>query len=512
VALIAAGVIVGGLLLGGVARFVSGTGSPSSSSPAVVPTASPFMTPDPSSGSAVAPSGTPRATPTAAHATSTPKPSTASKLLPVKGSGRDAGTEIRMAPGPEGGVYVSVPAKAGIRGGGSVVALLDKGGQPRAGWPIRLSGVDSCDLLLAASDGSVRVVCFVPNQEEGLNGAVRRAFAFDSGGLALPGWPVDVGDAFTGRVIGTDLTMVERPYYGDVVEEGTPEDIVNLVVIRAGGRVEQGSEVSFAECCQSTWAVGPNGIAYGTYRRDFETKDSVKTDVIAFDLAGVQPGWPVTIDGNTSDTAFDARGLAYLVVGWPTERPARTVVLDGGGKVHASGSADQAIVSTATWNGAGDDYPGPPTVAADGSAFILSTEGGRTTILALDPNGQPRTGWPYRSSLGMQWTGFCGTGDTGCGQSRTMPAVGQANVLYLLQAASTSGGGSIVAIGTDGRVRAGWPVGLKRAGSAFWSVVVNPAGGVWALAIEPETPGHSATILSIANDSTVRFATTVVEP
>jgi hypothetical protein len=112
----------------------------------------------------------------------------------------------------------------------------------------------------------------------------------------------------------------------------------------------------------------------------------------------------------------------------------------------------------------------------------------------------------------MQWTGFCGTGDTGCGQSRTMPAVGQANVLYLLQAASTSGGGSIVAIGTDGRVRAGWPVGLKRAGSAFWSVVVNPAGGVWALAIEPETPGHSATILSIANDSTVRFATTIVEP
>jgi len=416
-----------------------------------------------------------------------------------------------MAPGPGGGVYVSIPVTTDARGSGSgsVVALLDQGGRPRPGWPIRLSGVDSCDLLLAASDGSVRVVCFVPNQEEGLNGAVRRAFAFDSGGLALAGWPVDVGDAFTGRVVGTDLTMIERPYYGDL---GPPEDFVNLVVIRAGGRAVRGSEVSFGQCCENTWAVGPNGIAYGTYRRDFETRDSVKTDVIAFDLAGVQPGWPATIDGNTSELAFDARGLAYLVVGWSTERPARTVVLDGGAKLQPSGSADQPIVSTGTWNGAGDDYPGPPIVAADGSAFIVSTEADRTAVLALDPNGQARTGWPYRSSLAMQWTGFCGGGDTGCGQARTMPAVGQANVLYLLQAASTSGGGSIVAVGTDGRVRAGWPVGLKRAGSAFWSVVGNPAGGVWALAIEPETHGYSATILSIASDSTVRFATTVVEP
>jgi hypothetical protein len=254
-------------------------------------------------------------------------------------------------------------------------------------------------------------------------------------------------------------------------------------------------------------------MAYGTSRRGFEFEPSVKTDVVSFDLNGVRAGWPITVDGNTSELAFDGRGQAYLVVGWPNRRPARTVVLDASGRLLPTGSADQPIVSTSTWNGAGADYPGPPIVADDGSAFIVSTEGGRTGVIALDPNGRSRTGWPYRSSLGMQWSGFCGAADVGCGQSRTMPAAGATDVLYLLQAAANrSTGGSIAAVGTNGRVRAGWPVGLKRAGSAFWSVMVNSAGGVWALAIEPETPGYSATILSIANDSTVGFATTVVRP
>jgi hypothetical protein len=68
-------------------------------------------------------------------------------------------------------------------------------------------------------------------------------------------------------------------------------------------------------------------------------------------------------------------------------------------------------------------------------------------------------------------------------------------------------------VGADGRVVEGWPVGLRRAGSGFWSVVVSANGTVYALAIEPE-PGDrsSATILGIAPDSTVRYTTTIVDP
>ena len=43
-------------------------------------------------------------------------------------------------------------------------------------------------------------------------------------------------------------------------------------------------------------------------------------------------------------------------------------------------------------------------------------------------------------------------------------------------------------------------------------MAVNLSGGVWALAIEPEKTGYSATILSIADDSTVRYAATIVQP
>lgn len=92
--------------------------------------------------------------------------------------------------------------------------------------------------------------------------------------------------------------------------------------------------------------------------------------------------------------------------------------------------------------------------------------------------------------------------------------VGPDGNLYLpLQARDVSFGGSLVAVGPDGRVPAGWPVELKRPGSEFWSVVVGSDGITYALAIEPETRSTSSgTILAIAADSTVLWTTTIIEP
>jgi len=74
-------------------------------------------------------------------------------------------------------------------------------------------------------------------------------------------------------------------------------------------------------------------------------------------------------------------------------------------------------------------------------------------------------------------------------------------------------GGSLAAVGPDGRVRPGWPVDLKRPGAEFWSVVVGSDGTVFALAVEPQAGDtSSASILAIAPDSTVRYTTTVIEP
>ena len=405
--------------------------------------------------------------------------------------------------GPDGRLFVLIPEE-----GGDVVALLDKAGRPSPGWPVHLPGAEQCTLLLPVADGSVRIACGV----RGGIGNVSRAFALDANARSLPGWPVDIENGTIGTMVGDELVMLVNPLQ---FEGGTGGELwpVAMVVIGADGRARKGVDVPFA-CCESDWAIGPDGVAYETTYRVGASVSSVKTDVLAFDLKGPRPGWPVTIAGNASSPSFDAQARLYMVVGSPYESPARTVVLDGGGQILGNGSANQPIVSTGTWNGAAAwTPPGEPVVAADGTAFIVTDDGGGTTVLAFDPAGQPLAGWPYRSKLGMEWTGYCPAGDTGCGQWRTMPAVGSENLLFVLNAAvSASTGGSMVAIAGDGRVRAGWPVTLRRAGSMFWSLEVAPTGGVWALAIEPEKRGYSATVLAIAEDSTVLSTTTIVEP
>lgn len=408
-----------------------------------------------------------------------------------------------MAPGPDGRLYVSIPREGGADGG-DVIALLDNTGTPSPGWPLRLLSVYGCDLLLPVADASVRVVCDAwstddPGEE------LRRVFAFDANGQSLPGWPVDIGDGFTGRMIGEDLTTFERTTVGD----GDPRpELWRMLVVRADGTIQRGVDLPLPGGCG--FDVGPDGTGWCTAQRDYDT--SVKTDVAAFGLDGPRAGWPVTFDSNASSLAFDATGLAYMVVGAAAEKPNRTVVLDRDGLIPSAGSGDLAISPTTL---AHPDLEGPlaaPTVADDGTAFIVGTEGGRTTVTGISPAGQPLVGWPYRSTLGMQrWP--CEEGETPCGSRLAARAIGSDNVLYLLHsAASRSTGGSIVAIRSDGRVRAGWPVGLRRAGSMFWSMAVNPSGGVWALAIEPEKAGYSATILAIAEDSTVRYSATIVQP
>lgn len=425
--------------------------------------------------------------------------------LPVKGSGRDLGTAIQMAPGPDGRLWLSIPGN-----GGDVVALLDKTGKPSPGWPILLPGVYGCDLLLPVADGYVRVVCTidVPPTDSLDAPAGTRAFAFDANARSLPGWPVDVETALASRMVGDDLTMIVSPYLGD-----TPtEELVYMLDIRADGTVRQGVNVPFG-CCEA--AIGPDGVGYLSTHRDWSVSDPaiVKTDLVAFGMNGPRAGWPVTIDGNGSDLAFDAPGRVYVIVGAPG-RPARMMVIDRDGKTISNGSRSPTIVSSNPSRPNGEPgYPGAPIVATDGTAFSVSTEGGRTTVFALDPAGKPLDGWPYQSNVGIEWTGYCGEGDTGCGYQRTDPGVGSQNLLYLLQAASSSSaGGRMVAIAADGQLRDGWPVRLKRAGSMFWSMAVAPDGGLWALAIEPETQGYSATIVAITDDGAVIYTTTIVEP
>jgi hypothetical protein len=287
------------------------------------------------------------------------------------------------------------------------------------------------------------------------------------------------------------------------------------------------------------WAIGPDGVAYGTFQAfadgstPKEAYAKAKSALFAVGSAGIAAGFPIGISGWASQPAFDGAGRVHLVVGSIHEPPTRMLVFDTAGQAATGGSGALDVAAPAdrvTFLPGPVPVSGhlaPPLVGPDGTRFVVggAAASGPVSaspafwrsgaIIAIGPSGQPlAAGWPYRSDAGAQENYIC------CAPSNlsfAAPAIGPDNVLYLLQsgrisARGPSGGGSIVAIGPDGRVRPGWPRTLKRAGSGFWSVVVGSDGTAFALASEPESAGYSATVLAIAPDSTVRYATTIAEP
>lgn len=465
--------------------------------------------PSPSDASVLSPGPTggpsTSAGPTQPAGTPPPAGSPAPDALPVRGSAQSLGTTTKMAPGRDGDLYVAIPAPDG-----TVLTRLDSKGKSSQGWPIVIVGASPCGLLQAAEDGSVRVVCQFPGEQAEEGPPPERAFAFDAAGGSLPGWPVEVPCCFTGRVIGDELTLYARQALGSEFEVGQVAGNAWIATVAADGTIRNGAQVPFVNALD-TWAVGPDGVAYGIIRHVTET--SAASELMAVGPAGVPAGFPVAIDGNASGPSFDAAGRIHLTVGSPVRRPARTLVFDPSGRGVNAGSGELEITATSEWSGAGADFPGTPLVGADGTTFVVDTQSG-TTVAGLSPSGRAMAGWPYRSDLALEVTGFCGEGDTGCGQFRAAPAIGPGNIVYLLRAAtSTSAGGSIVAIGPDGHLVDGWPVNLTRPGAEFWSVVVSPDTTVYVLAVEPEPGnGHSATILSITAGSHVKWTSTVIEP
>jgi hypothetical protein len=398
------------------------------------------------------------------------------------------------------------------------VALLDGTGKPRPGWPITVTDSSSCHLLLPVEDGSVRVVCSgtdLPQPDS--DPPNLRGYAFDVNGRSMAGWPVEFRPGFVGSVVGTELTVLEEQWLSD---PGADRHVVWLTTVAANGAIERGVAVPLVEgCCWMEWAIAPDGVAYGVVPVGELTEQGVaglSSQVTALDLGGVRAGWPVAIDGMASRPAFDATGRIHIIVGVPFERPARTLIFDADGRTVDAGSDLLNIAAPSEFDGieGTELFPAPPLVGRDGTTYLIDISGGETTVAGLGPSGQAMSGWPYRSDAGSQSTGFCPASDVCEGSFWAIPAIGPDNVLYLIHgAASPSVGGSIVAVGPDGRVRPGWPVELQRPGSAFWSVDVGSDGTVYALAIEPEANDtSSATILAIAPGSTVLWTTTVIEP
>jgi hypothetical protein len=420
---------------------------------------------------------------------------------------------VLTAPGPAEGLYVLIPARTAP----AILVLLDSTGRPRAGWPVGLAGAIFCDQLLPVEDGSVRVVCTMENPDGNMFSPVG-AFAFDPNGRLLAGWPVALeGSYLTGRVVGDELTLFSLWPLGDVIEEGQPTSEGGLLTIAADGALRSGVRVPMGQgCCGEVWAVGPDGVAYGVVPATSDPSPQTRVSrITALELSGVRAGWPVTMDDIASGPASAPGGRTVLVVGSLARNTSRVLAFDHDGDVAVSSAKlPIATVEYPDTGGCTAGSPQSPVVAQDGTVFAYSEID--TAVYALDPSLAIMRGWPFEpdTPLVRARPGFETEHEAGYCPAPVLPAVGPDTTLYLpLQARNTKVGGSIFAVGPDGRVRPGWPVELRRPGAEFWSVVVGTDGIAYVLAIEPEAgDASSASILAIAPDSTVLWTTTIIDP
>jgi hypothetical protein len=308
-------------------------------------------------------------------------------------------------------------------------------------------------------------------------------------------------------VIGEGLTVIEGQWLTDTSNTGRVSREAWVTIVTANGAFRSGTPAPLVENYDE-WTVGPDGIGYGIALVSGWAEGSAEvSQITALDISGVREGWPVKIDGIASGPAIGRGGRIVLTVGSFVRDTSRVLVVDRDGKVVS------AELPIATAESGIDCVPGmqAPLVSQDGTIFVFSEID--TQIFAIDPSLAILRGWPYRPGTPLErpdpWRAEEGINCT----SPAAPAAGPDNTLYLpLQARDSTVGGSLVAVGPDGKVRAGWPVELKRPGAEFWSVVVGSDGTVYALAIEPESNGgSSASILAIAPDSTVLYTTTIID-
>lgn len=367
------------------------------------------------------------------------------------------------------------------------MALLDASGKSRPSLPIACGGLPAL-----AADGSIRVFCS------------NRAYAFAPDGHPIAGWPVELPEGLglfaVTRVVGLDVYALSFSY--------DDEEAVWLAAVALDGTIRTGTPLETPGGQDWRAQLGPDGTGYLLAYPNTATGD---TEITAFDLGGVRHGWLVRVKGRPNELAFGPDGRIYAIAGEVGKRPSRILVFGPDGRSLPIGSEALPVTAAGALTGAGADVGLPPLVAEDGTTYLINDDDG-TTVYGLDTSGDVMAGWPYRDSVGLQWE-YCPP-DTGGSCQRLHPAVGPDAVLYLLHPPRRATlGGSIVAIGPNGRVRPGWPVVLKRPGAQFRSVVVGSDGTVYALAVEPEGGDRSsASILAIAPDSTVRWTTTVVEP
>jgi len=411
---------------------------------------------------------------------------------------------IRLAPLPDGRVWVSI----GRGGGDTALALLDTNGR---GSPLIVPASDDC-VPLALADASVRLLCSnfegIDIECEDLCFANEAMFAFDSDGQPVPGFPVALPAGFESgvdrrqaRVVGDNVVLV----YSDVgagagAEEGI-DGIADVLTVGPDGTMRHGATVPRpSDCC----VVGPTGVAYGTSGQTLDD-GSQTTSVVAFDAAGIRPGWPIELAGDGSMPAFVDSRVAVSV--WTGKGSSELALFEADGQ-RVGGDARTIIPASVDWDPDWDAHLAP---AADDRGHLWLLADGH--VRGFDATAQPLPGWPYEPETGIVLRGECGPNDTGCQPWYEPPVAAPRGLVYTLETGPEGMGGRINVVNLDATTRSGWPVTLQREGASWDSVTIGENRIAYAVAIEPEPNNKSSiSILAFAPNGTRQWITTLVEP
>lgn len=381
------------------------------------------------------------------------------------------------AVGPDGSILVEECAGAAT---GCVLHRLDPDGRDRSGWPIALASDFACsnggnclpDDLKIGSDGTA----FVSHWRE--SGGLQ-VLAVDSSGKVKPGWPVAPG-ASGGRW----WTNVQLGADGTLFMLGVPDDGIqrtaSVAAFGPNGQPRPGWPVVVPD--GSGYALGPQGTVVVWSLIDDVGELCPSPRRTLYTVLGPDgrtlPGWPRGSTGHASAPVVDADGTLYYI-----SATAKLYAHDRAGEVKAG----WPVAVPGVDGGCG---PASPYLAPDGTLFAMGDE-----IVVVSPDGRPPSGWPYRPSGSQEAPCFdseCfgGHGSPAFGPDGTV-------YLLVYQPESSGVRAEIVALDRQGQPRAGWPFRLPFNANTvpIYLSSVSPDGRVivrsgsapyWLLAIDPD--------------------------
>ena len=289
---------------------------------------------------------------------------------------------------PNGTVYLTNHRPVGPR-----LIAIDPSGEIRPGWPIALDDQDWTDLQLG-SDGTVFLLRRPIGSQtwDAVRGVIdddAELWAFGPNGQPRPGWPVPVPN-IGGFLIDPHGDVVVWSLFDDMGELCRYPRRTLYTVLSPDGRTRPGwprGSTGFA----SFPVVGADGTVYYVSATD---------KVYAHDRAGeVKAGWPVPVPGAGSGCGPESPYLAPDGTIYVVGDEVTALSPDGHSPRGWPYRPEVQLVGPCLDSECFGGH-GAPAFGPDGTVYLVvfHTElaAVRAEIVALDRQGQPRPGWPYR--------------------------------------------------------------------------------------------------------------------